>query len=385
MKRIPVFFALFIILPLAAFASPESQRDAFINAAKAYIGTPYVYGGTSKSGIDCSGLIYMAARNAGLQELPRTAAQMYQATTRITDAQRQKGDLVFFKAGSTVSHVGIYLGPDKFLHAPSDGAVTGVQIGQMSRPYWARTYCGAGRFLPAITGKAATAASSGNSVSTNYSGSKNSGNTSTKKTNSSSTGSAKKTSASSSRTAKPAKTPKTYRSGSGRTHFAADLQGAFDWTFLGQDGTMGFIPQGGLFRAEIRTDLWKFDPGLFAGITYNVIPDADFAHSVEFPMGLSVTFLDYIDLYGGVVLTMTTDPIKQQYAKKEVNTVLFPGIFGVKFMTPPINMNFASLVFNQDISYTVRTAAKGYDQLEFMEALGSGLSFSTGVTLRFKF
>ena len=82
---------------------------------------------------------------------------------------------------------------------------------------------------------------------------------------------------------------------------------------------------------------------------------------------------------------MTTDPIKQQFAKKEVNTVLFPGIFGVKFMTPPINMNFASLVFNQDISYTVRTAAKGYDQLEFMEALGSGLSFSTGVTLRFKF
>ena len=382
MKKLAVFCALFISLPLLAFASPESQRDAFINAAKAYIGTPYVYGGTSKSGIDCSGLIYMAARNAGLQELPRTAALMYQATTRITDAQRQKGDLVFFKAGSTVSHVGIYLGPDKFLHAPSDGAVTGVQIGQLSRPYWERTYYGAGRFLPAMTGKAATAASSGNSVSTNYTGSKSSGNTSTKKTSSSSSGGKKKTSALASRTAKPVKhrVPR-----SGNTHFAADIQGAFDWTFLGQDGTMGFIPQGGLLRAEIRTDLWKFDPGLFAGITYNVLPDTDFLKCLEFPMGLSITFLDYIDLYGGVVLTTSTDPIKQQYAKKEVNTVLFPGIFGVKFMTPPINMNFAYLVFNQDISYTIRTAAKGYDKLEFMEALGSGLSFSTGVTLRFKF
>ena len=359
MKKRFLLSALFIAAAMTAFASPESERDAFINAAKAYIGTPYVYGGTSKAGIDCSGLIYMAARNSGVKELPRTAALMYQATTRITDAERQKGDLVFFKAGSTVSHVGIFLGAGKFLHAPSDGPVTGVQVGRLSERYWERTYYGAGRFLPAMKGGSSSSSSSSSSRTSS----------SSRRTS----GSSSRSSSSSRNKRKP------------KTHFAADVSGNFNWSFLAPNGGIGFIPQGGGLMGEIRTDLWLFDPGIFFGANYVYLPDGDFAKSLEFPVGLSLAITDYIDVYAGAVFCASPEAKKLPYADYKVNTVTFPGIFGVKFMTPAINMGAVSLVFNQDISFTPRISADSSKDLSFTETLGSGLSFSTGVTVRFKF
>ncbi|MCR4713775.1 MAG: DUF6273 domain-containing protein [Treponemataceae bacterium] len=123
------------------------ERNLFIENAKKYLGVPYVWGGTSKKGIDCSGLTYLAAQAIGMQ-IPRTAALQYQASTHIKDSERQPGDLVFFSEnGTKVSHVGIYLGDNKMINAVSDGRRTGVIISALSEPYWKRTYYASGRIL----------------------------------------------------------------------------------------------------------------------------------------------------------------------------------------------------------------------------------------------
>ena len=119
------FFSLTISM---LSANSENQREELILAAKNYLGTPYRYGGASKAGIDCSGLVYMAALDSGLAALPRTARGMYNKVERISDSERQAGDLVFFSAYGLISHVGIYLGDGKFIHSASDGPSTGVII-----------------------------------------------------------------------------------------------------------------------------------------------------------------------------------------------------------------------------------------------------------------
>ena len=123
------------------------ERNLFIENAKKYLGVPYVWGGTSKKGVDCSGLTYLAAQAIGIQ-IPRTAALQYQASTHIKDSERQPGDLVFFSEnGTKVSHVGIYLGDNKMINAVSDGRRTGVIISALSEPYWKRTYYASGRIM----------------------------------------------------------------------------------------------------------------------------------------------------------------------------------------------------------------------------------------------
>ena len=125
----------------------SEKRNLFINCAKAYMGTPYVLGGESKSGIDCSGLIYMAAQQAGLGKLPRTAKTQYSITQKISDSQREPGDLIFFQADSKISHVAIYLGDNQVLHSISDGPKTGVVTSKLSEKYWKQHYYGAGRIF----------------------------------------------------------------------------------------------------------------------------------------------------------------------------------------------------------------------------------------------
>ncbi len=123
------------------------ERNLFIENAMTYLGVPYVYGGLSRTGIDCSGLTYLAAQSIRLQ-IPRTAAMQYDASKRIKDNERLPGDLVFFSEnGKKVSHVGIYVGDGKMLNAVSSGSTTGVIISTLSSPYWVRTYFGAGRII----------------------------------------------------------------------------------------------------------------------------------------------------------------------------------------------------------------------------------------------
>lgn len=95
------------------------------NAAK-YIGVPYVYGGTSPSGFDCSGLIYYAAKEAGIS-LPRTSQAQSTLGSYVSVSDLQAGDLVFWGGVGSAYHVGIYIGGGQYLHAPAPGHSVTIQ------------------------------------------------------------------------------------------------------------------------------------------------------------------------------------------------------------------------------------------------------------------
>ncbi|MFB5662709.1 peptidoglycan-binding protein [Alteribacillus sp. HJP-4] len=110
--------------------------------AATHMGTPYVWGGTSTSGFDCSGFIQYVFRDNGVS-LPRTVAQMHSTGTSISSPR--VGDLVFFETyTSGPSHAGIYLGNNQFIHA---GSSTGVTVANMTSSYWKERYLGAKRYF----------------------------------------------------------------------------------------------------------------------------------------------------------------------------------------------------------------------------------------------
>lgn len=123
------------------------SKQTIIKTAKKMLGIKYRYGGTSPyQGFDCSGLVQYSHKAAGI-DLPRTTGQQYKAAKRISRRYLKAGDLVFFKIAISraVSHVGIYLGNNKFIHAPSSGKH--VKISSMKEKYWQKHFTGAGRVL----------------------------------------------------------------------------------------------------------------------------------------------------------------------------------------------------------------------------------------------
>lgn len=124
-------------------ASPQTQQ--IILQALAQIGVPYRYGGDSPAtGFDCSGLVqYVFDRGAGVT-LPRTTFDISRSGQQIGRRDLQPGDLVFFNTlRRPFSHVGIYVGNQRFIHAPSAGGR--VEIVTMSNRYWESRFNGARR------------------------------------------------------------------------------------------------------------------------------------------------------------------------------------------------------------------------------------------------
>lgn len=122
-----------------------ANNHGFANTALNYLGVKYRFGGNApSSGFDCSGLVsYVAEKSLGLQ-LPRRSAEIARLGQSIKRNELQKGDLVFFNtSGKRNSHVGIYLGDNKFVHAPSTGSV--VRVEDMTIAYWNKRYNGARR------------------------------------------------------------------------------------------------------------------------------------------------------------------------------------------------------------------------------------------------
>lgn len=115
-----------------------------IRTASRQIGTPYVWGGkTPGKGFDCSGLVQHSLAQGANVRVPRTAAEQYAAAVKVSSGSASRGDLVFFRTrGSSVSHVGIYLGNGKFLHAPRKGKT--VTVSTISG-YWQDRLIGFGR------------------------------------------------------------------------------------------------------------------------------------------------------------------------------------------------------------------------------------------------
>jgi cell wall-associated NlpC family hydrolase len=120
--------------------------EAVAQLAVALVGTPYRYGGASpQDGFDCSGLVHYAFARAGLT-VPRTSQEQYRAARKIAARAAAPGDLVFFQDQEKLSHVGIYLGDGRFVHAPETGR--NVEIGELDAPYYQRHLVGVGRLAP---------------------------------------------------------------------------------------------------------------------------------------------------------------------------------------------------------------------------------------------
>ncbi|MGK0673232.1 MAG: C40 family peptidase [Halothiobacillaceae bacterium] len=132
-------------LPTPA-AEPPASADAeeALKVALAQRGTRYRPGGqTPSEGFDCSGLVYFSFNSVGIR-LPRSAQDMFHATRRIDKSQLRPGDLVFFRQRSSrITHVGIYAGNGRFVHAPTKGK--DVELTSLSDPYWSKRFAGAGR------------------------------------------------------------------------------------------------------------------------------------------------------------------------------------------------------------------------------------------------
>jgi hypothetical protein len=125
----------------------DHLRNEIVRTAKQYIGVPYRWGGESpRTGFDCSGLTMVVYRLNGL-DLPRSSQQQWRAGKPIKRSQLAKGDLVFFatRGGRSVSHVGIYAGGGKFLHAPRKGRK--IRISSLSSTYYQSRYLGARTYL----------------------------------------------------------------------------------------------------------------------------------------------------------------------------------------------------------------------------------------------
>ncbi len=121
-----------------------AARNAIIATGQKYMGVPYVWGGATPAGFDCSGFTQYVMKQNGIT-IPRTAAEQFAAGSPVEKANLQVGDLVFFttyKPGA--SHVGFYMGDGQFLHA-SSGAKE-VTVSKLDESYYAQRYIGARRY-----------------------------------------------------------------------------------------------------------------------------------------------------------------------------------------------------------------------------------------------
>ena len=124
----------------------SGSADELIGNAMGLLGVAYRYGGTSVStGFDCSGFMQHIFKRAMGINLPRTSAEQAQMGTPVARSELQPGDMVFFRTlgGSRISHVGLYIGNDRFIHAPRTGK--NIEITSLSHKYWSGKYACARR------------------------------------------------------------------------------------------------------------------------------------------------------------------------------------------------------------------------------------------------
>ena len=159
-QKISLLFMLSLLM-IACSSTPEKQQGLYITNLKVpttskplsaeqsaiykklnmhyqnWRGTPYRLGGMQKDGIDCSGFVHVAFRDAFGINLPRSTEALAQEGNKINKNQLKVGDLVFFKTGRKQNHVGIYVGNKHFIHASTSN---GVMKSNLTNPYWIKHY-----------------------------------------------------------------------------------------------------------------------------------------------------------------------------------------------------------------------------------------------------
>ncbi|MGL4985526.1 MAG: C40 family peptidase [Treponemataceae bacterium] len=318
----------------------EKPRQVLIKYARTLLGTPYLYAGTTSEGMDCSGFITTAVADSLNIKLPRTTSQIFSETLIIAEADKQPGDILFFRTtGNAVSHAGIYLGENQFIHSASEGPRTGVIISSLSESYWAKTYLSARRFLQ---------------PDENYSEEY----VSVQKT---------------SETVPPASKKKERIPLSAR--FFTELGGSFAWNFYDVD-KFTFNTVGGNISTHIVYKGWTFQPGVGLDVRISSLTNV-----IQLPIILSLTLpTGFVRLYTGFVFTFGQPQIPKKAI--DINAPIYPGLFGIMFNMPPIKMGNINLVFFQDISYTVYGSPFA-SRTDFINSVATGLVFSTGIKFVF--
>ena len=150
-RGIRIFALAITMLALSACGSNPPQQASRTAASPGHVaagialdqvGVPYRYGGNSPSGFDCSGLVQYAYTGAGVS-VPRTTRQLWSSARTVEDDNLRAGDLLFFSIEGKMSHVGLYLGDRRFVHAPQSGRR--VSVASLDAPFYRQALIRAGR------------------------------------------------------------------------------------------------------------------------------------------------------------------------------------------------------------------------------------------------
>lgn len=349
-----IFTILLLCLLLPVFAqtnnSVSEQRKNLVEECKKYIGTPYLYGGLTKEGIDCSGFVFTAVRDATRIQLPRTVQALYSFVRIIPDNDKQIGDLVFFRTvESKISHVGIYIGKNQFIHAVSDGPNTGVIVSSLAENYWKTRYSGIGCFFP-IEKK--ETAENYTATQTNTTATIEQGNVTQLQT--------------------ATKTIAKQNIDSNRFFLDLDVSVFMNWNLFTSEQFL-FNVRGASIQVHAQYNRWILRPGL--GFDLKFEPRMSI---VQLPILFSLAPTDFLKIYAGPVFTFGQPNLI--LSDKKVLASIFPGIIGFSWQTPAIKIGPTGLRFVQDISYSVFNSTDN-SALSFIDSASAGLSFQTGIRL----
>lgn len=335
--KILIFF-LFLSVHTAFSQSSDADvaelRESVVAEAKKYVGVPYLWGGTTAAGMDCSGFIYTVVADAAKVQLPRTVITMYSFTRLVSADKKEIGDILFFNTvGSNVSHAGIYIGNNQFIHSASAGSNTGVIVSSLNQSVWQEAYVGCGQYLPA----------SNTTESEQYA---NSSDTSNNSNSAQSTGN------------------------SFLENVSFDFSATMIWNFFDTDSIM-FNARGATVQAHAKYIKWDVQPGF--GVELRFDPRMDI---VQIPLHFSVSVPLGFKFYAGPVFTIGTPHLIGN--EKEVSASIFPGIMGVSWQSPGLSVGKTELAFMQDIAWTVFNETDN-SALNIKESFVAGFVFSTGI------
>ena len=123
-------------------STKSSSADRAVAIAMQQVGVPYRYGGSTPKGFDCSGLVHYSYAQVG-RSLPRTTATLWSGLRPVARGDMRVGDVLFFEISGKMSHVGLYIGGDRFVHAPSSGK--SVSVDSLRSNFYGNAFIRAGR------------------------------------------------------------------------------------------------------------------------------------------------------------------------------------------------------------------------------------------------
>lgn len=359
LRFMAIFIFAFVFVPNTIFAdetiTPEQAqefRTNLIDEARSHLGAPYQFGAVGPDIFDCSGFVrYVAAKACGIT-LKRSAHLIYGQSRVVRLNNIEAGDLVFFKEGSQtgnnddmITHVGIYIGNNEFIHSASEGIETGVIISSLDERYWANTYFGAGQILPS--------SSTGGKFTGNLNPDENVNLASQFKTE--------------------PMTKNVFFN-----NFSAEAIVTANWSFANASPDYYINFRGVSSTLFFSYDINNIAPGVGLMFRYNAGTKA-----FQLPLIVGITVSPYFRIYGGPMFLFGDNyaPGTEMLLNTDSGVA---GIFGIVGRTPPLRIGPLEVRFVQEINYTTYAAKEG-STLTARDLAFAGLEFSSGVSITLPF